>query len=73
MSFSLKSGGIVMENEKEICFAGEWQHIKKDELAGHIFDSELELASALIHGIEAQEKTVHNLTQPIKFNSNHPT
>jgi len=50
----------------------ERQQIKKEELAGEIFDSELELASAVIHGVEGKEKTIHNLTKPIKFNSNHP-
>jgi hypothetical protein len=34
----------------------EWQHIKKDELAGQMFDDELELAYAVIHGVEVRAK-----------------
>jgi putative transposase len=30
------------------------QHIKKDELAGPIFDNELELAYAVIQGVEVR-------------------
>ncbi len=32
----------------------QWQQIKKDELAGEIFDSESELAQAVIHGVEVK-------------------
>jgi putative transposase len=32
----------------------QWQQIKKDELATEIFDSELELAYAVIHGVEVK-------------------
>ncbi|MEG5159966.1 hypothetical protein QUB37_05860 [Microcoleus sp. AT3-A2] len=35
-------------------FAWEWQHIKKDERSGQIFDSELELASGVIHGVKGK-------------------
>ncbi len=34
----------------------EWQHIKKDELAGQMFEDELELAYAVINGVEARGK-----------------
>ncbi len=33
----------------------EWQHIKEDELAGQMFDDELELAYAVIDGVEVRE------------------
>ena len=32
----------------------EWQHIKEDELAGQMFEDELELAYAVIHGVEVR-------------------
>jgi putative transposase len=34
----------------------EWQHIKEDELAGQMFDDELELAYAVIEGVEVRGK-----------------
>ncbi|MDM9582989.1 hypothetical protein [Nostoc sp. GT001] len=30
----------------------EWLHLKRDELAGRVFDDEYELAIAIIEGIE---------------------
>ncbi len=48
----------------------EWQHIKKDELAGQMFDDELELAYAVIHGVEARAQRGNYTTQRLKFNSN---
>jgi putative transposase len=47
----------------------EWQHLKKDELAGQIFDDELELAYAVINGVEARGKKGNYRTQRIKFTS----
>src|SRR4028118_38005 len=48
----------------------EWQHIKKDELAGKMFDDELELAYAVIHGVEVRGQRGNYTTQRLKFNSN---
>jgi putative transposase len=49
----------------------EWQHIKKDELAGRMFDDELELAYAVIHGVEVRGQRGNYTTQRLKFNSNY--
>lgn len=51
----------------------EWQHIKKDELAGQMFDDELELAYAVIHGVEVRGQRGNYTTQRLKFNSNYVT
>jgi putative transposase len=51
----------------------EWQHIKKDELAGQMFDDELELAYAVIHGVEVRGERGNYRTQRIKFHSNQAT
>lgn len=51
----------------------EWQHIKKDELAGQIFDNELELAYAVIQGVEVRGERGNYRTQRVKFKSNHHT
>ncbi|MGB8689502.1 MAG: transposase [Microcoleus sp.] len=51
----------------------ESQHIKKDELAGQILDDELELAYAVIHGVEVRGERGNYRTQPVKFKSNHAT
>lgn len=32
----------------------EWQHLKKGELAGKMFDDELKLAYAVIDGVQAK-------------------
>ena len=48
----------------------EWQHLKKDELVGQMFDNELELAYAVIHGVEARGERGNYSTQRVKFNSN---
>jgi len=48
----------------------EWQHIKKDELAGKMFDDELELAYAVIDGVQARGERGHYRTERVKFNSN---
>jgi putative transposase len=48
----------------------EWQHLKKDELAGKMFDDELELAYAVIDGVQARGEKGNYSTQRIKFNSN---
>src|SRR4028119_1900650 len=51
----------------------EWQHIKKDELAGQMFDDELELAYAVIQGVEVRGERGNYRTQRIKFHSNQAT
>ena len=51
----------------------EWQHIKEDELAGQMFEDELELAYAVIHGVEVRGKRGNYPTQRIKFKSSHHT
>jgi putative transposase len=48
----------------------EWQHIKKDELCGQAFDDELELAYAVINGVQARGEKSNHSTQRVKFNSN---
>jgi putative transposase len=48
----------------------EWQHLKKDELAGKMFDDELELAYAVIDGVQARGEKGNYSTQRVRFNSN---
>ncbi|MBP5974384.1 hypothetical protein HW132_17000 [Brasilonema sp. CT11] len=48
----------------------EWQHLKKDELSGQIFDDELDLAYAVINGVKARGERGNYNTQRVKFNSN---
>jgi hypothetical protein len=45
--------------------------LKKDELAGKIFDDELELAYAVIDGVQARGEKGNYSTQRVKFNSNN--
>ena len=51
----------------------EWQHIKKNELAGKMFEDELELAYAVIHGVEVRAERGNHTAQRVKFNSNPVT
>ena len=51
----------------------EWQHLKKDELVGQMFDDELELAYAVIHGVEVRGERGNYSTRRVKFNSNRAT
>jgi putative transposase len=46
----------------------EWQHLKKDELSGQIFDDELDLAYAVIDGVTARGKKGNYSTHRVKFN-----
>ncbi len=47
----------------------EWQHLKKDELSGQMFDDELDLAYAVMDGVKTRgERGKHN-TERVKFNS----
>ncbi len=48
----------------------EWQHLKKDELCGQIFDDELDLAYAVIDGVKARGEKANYSTQRVKFDSN---
>ena len=48
----------------------EWQHLKKDELAGKMFDDEMQLAYAVIDGVQARGERGNYSTQRVKFNSN---
>ena len=48
----------------------QWQHLKKDELCGQIFDDELDLAYAVIDGVKARGEKGNYSTQRIKFDSN---
>ena len=47
----------------------EWQHIKKNELSGQIFDDELDLAYAVINGVQARGEKGKYSTRRVKFNS----
>jgi len=46
----------------------EWQHLKKDELAGKMFEDELDLAYAVMDGVEARGKKGNHSTERVKFN-----
>lgn len=48
----------------------EWQHLKKDELASKTFDDELDLAYAVIDGVQTRGEKGNYSTQRIRFNSN---
>lgn len=48
----------------------EWQHLKKDELASKTFEDELDLAYAVIDGVQARAEKENYSTQRIRFNSN---
>jgi hypothetical protein len=49
----------------------EWQHLKKDEIAGQMFEDELDLAYAVIAGVEARgQRNGHN-THRFKFPSTY--
>lgn len=51
----------------------EWKHLKKDELSGQTFDDELDLAYAVINGVQARGERGNYSTQRVKFNSNSTT
>lgn len=48
----------------------EWQHLKKDELSGQMFDDELDLAYAVMDGVQARGERGNYKTQRVRFNSN---
>ncbi|BAZ68282.1 transposase [Fischerella sp. NIES-4106] len=47
----------------------EWQHIKKNELSGQIFDDELDLAYAVINGVQSRGEKGNHSTRRVKFKS----
>lgn len=47
----------------------EWQHLKKDEISGQMFDDELDLAYAVINGVEARGEKGNYSTTRIKFSN----
>ncbi len=47
----------------------EWKHLKKDELAGKMFEDELELAYAVMDRVKAREERKNHSTERTKFNS----
>lgn len=49
----------------------EWQHLKAEELAGQMFEDELDLAYAVIDGVEARGKKGNYTTERFKFNSGY--
>ena len=51
----------------------EWQHLKKDELAGKMFEDELDLAYTVIDGIQTRGERNNVSTQRVKFNCNNCT
>jgi putative transposase len=48
----------------------EWQHLKKDELASKTFEDELDLAYAVINGVQKRGEKGNYSTERIRFNSN---
>lgn len=47
----------------------EWQHLKKNELASQSFEDELDLAYAVIDGVQNRASKGNYSTQRVKFNS----
>jgi putative transposase len=47
----------------------EWQHLKKDELASKSFEDELDLAYAVIDGVETRAEKGNYTTQRVRFKS----
>jgi putative transposase len=47
----------------------EWQHLKKDEISGRMFEDELDIAYAVIHGVEARGERGNHSTRRVKFHS----
>jgi putative transposase len=45
----------------------EWQHLKKNKLAGKIFDDELDLAHTLIDGVQTRGERGNYSTQRINL------
>ena len=49
----------------------EWQHLKKDELSAQVFDDELDLAYAVMNGIQTRGERGNYTTRRVKFYSNY--
>ena len=49
----------------------EWQHLKKDELSGQMFNDELDLAYGVINGIQARVERGKYTTERVKSYSNY--
>jgi len=47
----------------------EWQQLKTHELAGQMFEDELDLAYAVIDGVEARDQDGSFTTERFRFNS----
>ncbi|AFY81179.1 IS630 family transposase [Oscillatoria acuminata] len=47
----------------------EWQHLKRDELAGRMFEDELDLAYAVMAGVEARSVEGNYTAKRVKFKS----
>jgi putative transposase len=47
----------------------EWQHLKKDELSGQMFEDELDLAYAVMNGVTTRGERRKHSTERIKFNN----
>ncbi len=47
----------------------EWQQLKSHELAGQMFEDELDLAYAVMDGVEARGQQGKYTTERFKFNS----
>lgn len=47
----------------------EWQQLKTHELAGQMFEDELDLAYAVINGVEARNQIDNFTTERYRFNS----
>lgn len=51
----------------------EWQHLKRDEIVGKMFEDELDLAYAVMDGVETRGKKGSYSTERIKFNKSCST
>jgi len=49
---------------------GEWQHLKRDELRGQMFESEVELADHVVEGLEHRSEIHGHTTQYINVKTN---
>ncbi len=45
----------------------EWQHLKKDEIAGRMFEDELDLAYAVMDGVDARAKAHGHTVERFRF------
>lgn len=48
----------------------EWQHLKKNEISGQMFDDELDLAYSVMNGVQVRGERGNYNTHRIRFNSN---